>query len=260
MLLKSERYLVQDQEIEFDLIRKKSLRRNIHVRFEDNGQMKVTAPMRSSLKSIHLVLSAMHDQIAELRRKTHERNLHVMPICYRQGAGQLYLGRSHVLDIRYNTKAKPKVTLKVDCIEVHLHDTSEDAVRRVLWGWLRQQAQGHFFQRMSHIAAATPWLHEVSFNLRLRKMKRSWGTCSASGQITLNPLLMKAPPEYIDYFGFEHAGHPIVAHAASYICAPPASVTRSPSGPKGASQRTSEGMKKRSAIKAVTSAPLKSSP
>jgi predicted metal-dependent hydrolase len=30
-------------------------------------------------------------------------------------------------------------------------------------------------------------------------MKRSWGTCSVSGLITLNPLLIKAPPQYVDY-------------------------------------------------------------
>jgi predicted metal-dependent hydrolase len=35
--------------------------------------------------------------------------------------------------------------------------------------------------------------------MRLRLMKKTWGSCSAKGVITLNPHLVKAPPQCIDY-------------------------------------------------------------
>ena len=35
--------------------------------------------------------------------------------------------------------------------------------------------------------------------MRLRRMKRTWGSCSSQGLITLNPHLVKAPPVCIDY-------------------------------------------------------------
>ena len=44
--------------------------------------------------------------------------------------------------------------------------------------------------------------------MRLRLMKRTWGNCSASGLITLNPHLVKAPPELVDY---------VIAHEVCHL-------------------------------------------
>jgi len=199
MSLKFGRYLLDGKEIDFELIRKKSVKRNIHVRFEDDGRMKVTAPLRSSNKSIHLVLSEMHDQIVELRRQIRERNRGMFPLRYRQGARHHYLGRSFVLDIHRSSCTRPCVLLRTDRIEIHVMEWGEEIVREALLGWYRHQAQPYFYQRMFAISSRAWWLRGVPLDLRLRRMKRSWGTCSMSGTITLNPLLMKAPPQYIDY-------------------------------------------------------------
>ena len=199
MSLKIEHYLLEGREIDFDLIRKKSVKRNIHVRFEDDGRMKVTAPLRSSSKSIHLVLSDMHDQIVELRRQVRERNKGLSPIRYRQGAQHYYLGRSFMLDIWREPYAIPHVALRTDRIEIHVREWGEETVREALLQWYRHQAQLYFYQRMLTISSRAWWLRGISPMLQLRRMKRSWGTCSTSGLITLNPLLMKAPPQYVDY-------------------------------------------------------------
>jgi predicted metal-dependent hydrolase len=199
MLLKTDRFNLEGREIAFDLVRKKSVRRNILVRFEDNGRMQVTAPLRSSTKTIHLVLSDMHDQIAELRQQMRERYRGISPTRYRQGAQHSYLGRNYSLDIYRDPTHQPQVILRTDRIEVHVREWGEDAVRDALLGWYRSQARDYFSQRMDLIAASTRWLRGVPFQLHLRRMKLSWGTCSTTGLITLNPLLMKAPPQYIDY-------------------------------------------------------------
>jgi len=199
MSLTTERYVLDGREIHFDLIRKKSVKRNIHVRFEDDGRMSVTAPLRSSTKSIHLVLSDMHDQIVELRQQVRDRNRGVPALRYRQGARHYYLGRSFVLDIHRNPRAQPHVILRAERIEIHVRDWGEEVVRDTLLRWYRQQAQMYFYQRMCIIASRSWWLRHVPLNLKLRRMKRSWGTCSTAGLVTLNPLLVKAPPQYVDY-------------------------------------------------------------
>jgi hypothetical protein len=199
MNLTTERFRLDGTVVDFDLIRKRSVRRNIHVRFEDDGRMRVTAPLRASKKSIHLVLSDMHDQIVELRRQVRQINRDVQPVRFRQGSKHLYLGRTYTLDIWRNQNAQPHVILRADHIEVHVREWGEIAVRNVLWQWYRQQAQGYFWQRMCQISSSAKWLAPVPFQLKLRRMKRSWGTCATSGLITLNPLLIKAPPQYVDY-------------------------------------------------------------
>jgi len=197
--LKQNHFLLDGREIDFDLVRKKSVRRNILVRFEDDGRMKVTAPLRTSHKSIHLVLSEMHDQIVDLRRQVRENNRGVAPVRYRQGAKHGYLGRTYSLDIHRNGGTQAHVKLRTDVIEVHVREWGEEAVQEALWGWYRSQAREYFWERMQMFAAETRWLRGVELSLHLRRMKRSWGTCSSSGLITLNPLLMKAPPRYVDY-------------------------------------------------------------
>lgn len=199
MPLTTERFCLDGRDIDFDLQRKKSVRRNILVRFEDNGRMKVSAPLRASRKSVHLVLSDMHDQIVELRRQVQQRNRGVPAVRYRQGARHMYMGRSYYLDIWRHPDNRPEVILRTDRIEMHLSETGEEAVRELLWRWYREQAQTHFSARMQAIAGSVSWLRHMPFELRLRRMKRSWGTCAINGLITLNPLLMKAPPKYIDY-------------------------------------------------------------
>jgi predicted metal-dependent hydrolase len=199
MSLKTDHFLLEGREIDFDLVRKRSVRRKILVRFEDDGRMKVTAPLRSSSKNIHLVLSDMHDQIVDLRRQLRERNRSIFPVRYRQGARHYYLGRTFVLDIFREPNTQPRVALRTDRIEVHVPEWGEEAVREALWRWYRQQAEAYFSQRMELMANSTRWLRGCPFKLHLRRMTRSWGTCSTSGLITLNPLLMKAPPPYVDY-------------------------------------------------------------
>ena len=199
MSLKTNLFYLEGRKIDFDLVRKKSVRRNILVRFEDNGRMQVTAPLRSSNKSIHLVLSGMHDQIVDLRRMVRERNRGVSPTRYRQGSRHHYLGRIYLLDVHRNAGCQPQVILRTDRIEVHVPEWGEEAIRDALWKWYRDQSRDYFSQRMQLLADRTRWLRDKPFELALRRMKRSWGTCSSSGLITLNPLLMKAPPRYIDY-------------------------------------------------------------
>jgi len=198
-MLKRKRFLLEGEEIDFDLVRKKSVKRNIVVHFADSGRMKVSAPFRSSNKNVHLVLSGMHDQIAELRRKVRKRNLEAPPVAYHHGTRHSYLGQSYPLQVSVDVISPPCVSLIGDYFDIRVKANSEEMLRTVLWRWYRKQAQQYFSQRMQIVAETAPWLSGVPFDLRLRRMKRSWGTCSSSGMITLNPLLMKAEPQYIDY-------------------------------------------------------------
>jgi len=159
MLLKTDRFNLEGREIDFDLVRKKSVRRNILVRFEDNGRMQVTAPLRSSTKTIHLVLSDMHDQIVELRQQVRERNRGISPTRYRQWAQHSYLGRNYVLDIQRDANLQPEVTLRTDRIEVHVREWGEDAVRDALLGWYRTRQQHPLAARCSIPIA--PAAHEA---------------------------------------------------------------------------------------------------
>lgn len=208
MIRTTGRYRLDGKEIGFDLVRKKSARRNILVRFEEDGRMKVTAPMRFTPRDVRFVLTGMHDQIAELRRQVRAMQRGLTPVRYRQGARHYYLGRTYQLDIHRRPGIRPHVILRANDIEVHVGEWGEDAVREALLDWYRRQAQAYCSQRMFQIGSRARFLRGIPYDMRLRRMKRTWGTCSSAGSITLNPLLMKAPPPYIDY---------IIAHEMCHL-------------------------------------------
>ena len=59
---------------------------------------------------------------------------------------------------------------------------------------------------LDELAANIPWL-DGQPPIKLVKMRTQWGSCSPSGAIFLNPNLIKAPRECIDYVIIHEACH-----------------------------------------------------
>jgi len=55
-----------------------------------------------------------------------------------------------------------------------------------------------FGTRLEAIGGSLRWVRTAP-TLRLQTMKVQWGSCSPAGRLTLNPHLVKAPRECIDY-------------------------------------------------------------
>ncbi len=55
-----------------------------------------------------------------------------------------------------------------------------------------------FAARLDRIASELRWVRQLP-PLRLRAMRVQWGSCSPGGRLTLNPHLVRAPRECIDY-------------------------------------------------------------
>ena len=72
----------------------------------------------------------------------------------------------------------------------------------------RQRALSDFAERLEDICADAPWTQRRMPRMKLRRMKATWGTCSAKGVITLNPLLLRAPPHCIEY---------VIAHEVCHL-------------------------------------------
>jgi len=64
--------------------------------------------------------------------------------------------------------------------------------------WYRLKARDYFAYRIGVVAKSLPWPQEVPL-FRLKEMKTRWGTCAAGGTVTLNPFLIRASRDSIDY-------------------------------------------------------------
>ncbi|MDM0052726.1 M48 family metallopeptidase [Variovorax sp. J22R115] len=71
-------------------------------------------------------------------------------------------------------------------------------IRSALDAWYATRAREVLAARMASVAASLKWVRTPP-PLRLQPMKRQWGSCSPTGLLTLNPHLVKAPRDCIDY-------------------------------------------------------------
>ena len=83
-------------------------------------------------------------------------------------------------------------------IIVAISNPSKESAKELLACWYREHATQYLLRRLTQIAKAVPWLTVIP-PMRLLRMRKQWGSCSPQGTIILNPSLIKAPRECIDY-------------------------------------------------------------
>lgn len=116
------------------------------------------------------------------------------PRRYVSGETHFYLGRQYRLRLRTGDDT---VTLTGGFITVTTQRSA--AVKSIVEGWYRARADEVFGRRMELLRKNAAWLNGIDHTLRVRHMKRRWGSCGPAGVITLNVDLVKTPRSCIDY-------------------------------------------------------------
>lgn len=127
-----------------------------------------------------------------------EHQRYVIPRKYVSGESHYYLGKQHLLKVIEEPTAKQQVKLLRGRLEVTVRQRSPNKVRELLNDWYRERAREVFQRRLEALLPQTLWVKETP-HLRLLAMKTQWGSCSPHGTLTLNPWLVKAPRQCIDY-------------------------------------------------------------
>lgn len=139
-----------------------------------------------------------------------------VPLKYVDGEIHSYLGTSYHLKV---IKAvQNSVKLEGDCLYVYVCEKVPAVVKRVLEGWYRKRANEVFSERLSACYSTVAYLGFPVPEIKVRKMKRSWGIARQQGpgtlgcqpypsRITLNVRLIKLPVESIDLVIFHELCH-----------------------------------------------------
>lgn len=173
--------------------------RRLHLELGVGGGLQVVAPRRMSRRSIQSALQQRSGHVERFVVRARERRGELPVFTYGDGELHPFMGRKYPLNVRCLPNASPLVELTGENIEIRSANAGPDQVRERLTGWYRQCAQTHFSERLAAISRRASWTGGKTPVMRLRRMKRTWGNCTAMGLITLNPHLVKAPPECIDY-------------------------------------------------------------
>ncbi len=196
---KQIRYIIYGTErIEFMRVPRKSNSHRVLIKVHPDCSVVVHAPLEAPdddvCDAVRKRASWVYLQLKQFKVQLE----HVSPRRFRSGESHCYLGKQYILKVVEAPKENQKVKLLRGHIEVHVRAKSEARIRTLLFEWYKARAREVFKRRLDAMLEQTLWVGSRP-HLRLLSMKTQWGSCSPNGILTLNPHLVKAPRECIDY-------------------------------------------------------------
>lgn len=207
MLQAKQSFRYGEETISYEVRRqpeRKVSRISIHV--EPTGDVLVDAPVATSDQAIRIAVKKrarwIHGHVVSFRRRRAQTLLRE----YVSGESLMYLGRRYRLKVIVTSDEKESVRLWGGLIEVRLPTNERQLVSATLDSWSRSRAKIILSERLEAICATLRWVRH-SPPIRFQIMKVQWGSCSPTGRLTLNPYLVKAPRECIDYVPLHELCH-----------------------------------------------------
>jgi len=197
-----------NEVIHYDIIRRSAVSSNtkpkprkVVIKVHPDQRVVATVPCDATSEAIQEAMIKRARWIWESITEFSTQHEYVLPRQYVSGETQFYLGRRYVLkviidpDQTSNVKlhrGKLTVTFKKDC------DDRVVKIKALLDKWYTHRANLIFKERLLAMLPKANWVGDLP-SFRIMTMKKQWGSCSTKGSLMLNPHLIKAPKECIDY-------------------------------------------------------------
>ncbi len=188
-----------DTSIHFSIEPRATDTPKVLIKVHPDCRVVVQAPSMASHDEILQAVKKRARWVCKQKHYFDRQRENILPRLYISGESHFYLGRRHMLKVRQDDMTSVQsVKLLRGVLEVKASRADPDKTRELLFNWYRQRAQEVFDRRLEEVVPQTPWIKDMP-PIRLLSMKTQWGSCSPKGQLTLNPHLVKAPRECIDY-------------------------------------------------------------
>lgn len=188
-----------DEQIVFTLRRQATHvvpRVAIHV--EPDGRVQVDAPPSTPLADVLAAVRKRSRWISQHVAAAKARMVHVLPREYVSGESIHYLGKRYRLKVVVEPASAAEAKLRGAFVVVNVPRHNVDQIRTCIDAWYRERAREVFAARLKVVSEPLRWVRQLP-SVRLQFMTRQWGSCSPSGRLTVNPWLVAAPREAIDY-------------------------------------------------------------
>lgn len=174
-------------------------RKTLAIHVYPDGKVSVDAPKDASIKAIAGKVKKRAAWIIK-QQMTFKSYPPTLPQRqYISGETHRYLGRQYRLKIVKG--AAETVSLFRGQLLIETCDVlNDDHIKKLLHAWYRTKAQIIFSERyLLCVQQVSKIGIEHNLEFTIRSMSTRWGSCTRQGNITLNPNLVSAPKECIDY-------------------------------------------------------------
>jgi len=187
-----------DTDIPFEVIDNCAINKKVRIHVHPNSTVEVEVPPNTSEDELNAALRKRARWVSKQLQAVSEARKHALPRQYVSGETHFYVGRRYQLSVIECEQEASRVSLKGAKIEIRLPREDPAAVRRRLNDWYRSRGRAYFEKRISAVVDRISWL-KSSPEAKLVAMQKQWGSCSPDGKIHLNPWLIRAPSDCIDY-------------------------------------------------------------
>ena len=160
-----------------------------------DGTVQVKAPLGAEDSRIREKIHRRAGWIVKQQRYFEQFAIRTPKRQYLGGETHLYLGRQY----RLKLVVHPKVEVKISrgFIQIFSPDISPDAIQKIMDRYYRKRAKEKYPEYLKIVAdriglATLP-------RMQIRAMKTNWGSMSPTGILLLNPELIKAPVQCLEY-------------------------------------------------------------
>lgn len=212
--------------VEYRLERRE--RATLEITVEPDGLVRVTAPTNVTGQDVATRVRKRARWILAQQESFSRFRPHTPPRIYVPGETHLYLGRQYRIRVvpPEPGKGAPKAScapsvkmvqgfLEVRCVDFYDTDTIEKHIKE----WYRNRAKVQLPSRLELNRQRFPDPQAVQpTSLRLQRMRTRWGSTSPGGSLILNPDLVRAPMDCIDYVVTHELCHLLVPnHGRKFI-------------------------------------------
>ena len=192
------RFTYGDERFSYEICHTPDRDGKIAIHVHPDTSIQVDAPEGEDPERIYQAVIKRGRWIKSNVEQARCQRAHVLPRAYVSGESHFYLGKRYQLKVSDANGARSAVGLWRGRILVEADERDPVIVKRELGRWYRTRATDVFDRRLDAVADRVSWLKVIP-PVRLISMRRQWGSCSPQGTVILNPHLVKAPRECVDY-------------------------------------------------------------
>lgn len=190
------------------VINRKNRLKNIHIKLKDASEIQITCSISTPFPSIKFALNKHEQWILKRSKKLEDQKSKILQ--YIEGELHPFNGENFPLNIIFYEKKRPQLHFKEKIFQAFLsNDLSHQQVKKELAKLFTKFYKQQTEELCKHQLKELQKIHYFSFkNIKIKKMKSRWGSCSQEKNLNFNQDLAKLPAHMRNY---------IIAHEYAHL-------------------------------------------
>lgn len=175
--------------------------KHIYLTFDNEGNLVVKSPKVAQQKIEQLLLKKA-SWINNAREKFQRKKGKALD--FSKALELYFMGTAYPLILTPHSKKRVQLDFDEGKFTLFYHTYDERLFHTHLDRFYKKEAQKHI---PSHVEFWAEKMNLAPTNLRFRKTKRQWGSCSGKNVLSFNTMMMKLPQDVIQYIIVHELAH-----------------------------------------------------